>query len=122
MQEIWVRVLEETDEETVMDFISNMADECLGDIPVVLCCFDRQKPLPFAYACSENAMPVLQQRFGNDCVKRISKGTINDSLERIAMATERIAKSLEKLADCTGNTQGYGRRLYIAGDSVVCNL
>ena len=121
MKEIWIKILEEEAQHEIMDFIMGMDDDDLGSVPVILFCSttNTQKRLPFAYSCSENAMYSLRRKFGDDCVKLVERRTTDNSLERIADALEGIKKSLDKLAACTDDAKGYGRRLYIAGDITV---
>lgn len=117
MKEIWIRILEEEEQNKVMDSILSLDDELFGNIPVILYCStnNTKRRLPFAYALSDATVDILKGQYGADNVKLVTKRSTDELLEQIGDSLSGIQKSLEVLTGCISTSQE-GRRLCISGD------
>lgn len=117
MKEIWIRVLEEEEQNEVMDKFLSFDDALFGSIPVILYCSanNTKRRLPFAYALSDAAVEVLKGQYGTDNVKLVTRRSTDELLEQIGDSLSGIQKSLEVLTGCISTSQE-GRKLCISGD------
>lgn len=117
MKEIWIRILEEEEQNKVMDSILSLDDELFGNIPVILYCStnNTKRRLPFAYALSDAAVDILKGQYGADNVKLVTKRSTDELLEQIGDSLSGIQKSLEVLTGCISTSQE-GGKLCISGD------
>lgn len=124
---VMIRLWEPEDVKDAQEFILYLGEEkLLGDIPVELYVDSTGDVLELShiYDVSESALIPLYEKFGEENVRLRDRNVsdnvgLSSDLFRIADALEGIQQSLDKLAACTGDTKGYGRRLYIAGDVTV---
>ena len=80
MNEIWIRVLEEEEQNGVMEKVLSFDDALFGSIPVILYCStnNTKRRLPFAYALSDAAVEVLKGQYGTDNVKLVTRHSTDE--------------------------------------------
>jgi len=133
---IWIKIDSSEDREDVQNFILSLRQEGLsGEISVILYAQqeDSRAILSHVYSLSEEAIPLLAERYGSDNVCLEAKvrtqslhfspvpdplGRIADALESISSTLDSIEQSLDLLSnvlsDC--HVEGkYGNAIAVAG-------